>query len=33
MVDALMLVTEISSTLINSTLVLDIWISDSVPQL
>ena len=33
MVDALMLVTEISSTLINSALVLDIWISDSVPQL
>ena len=31
--DALTLVTEISPTLINSTLVLDIWISDTVPQL
>ena len=31
--DALRLVTEISPTLINSRLVLDIWISDTVPQL
>ena len=31
--DALKLVTEISPTLINSRLVLDIWISDTVPQL
>ena len=31
--DALKLVTEISPTLINSTLILDIWISDTVPQL
>ena len=30
---ALKLVTEISPTLINSRLVLDIWISDTVPQL
>ena len=30
---ALKLVTEISQTLINSTLILDIWISDTVPQL
>ena len=29
--DALKLVTEISPTLINSRLVLDIWISDTVP--
>ena len=28
--DALKLVTEISPTLINSKLVLDIWISDTV---
>ena len=31
--DALKLVTEISPTLMNSSLVLDIWISDTVPQL
>ena len=31
--DALKLVTEISPTLINSRLVLDIWISDTLPQL
>ena len=31
--DALKLVAEISPTLINSRLVLDIWISDTVPQL
>ena len=31
--DALKLVKEISPTLINSRLVLDIWISDTVPQL
>ena len=30
---ALKLVTEISPTLINSRLVLDIWMSDTVPQL
>ena len=31
--DALKLVTEISPTLINSRLVLDIWMSDTVPLL
>ena len=31
--DALKLVTEISPTLINSRFVLDIWMSDTVPQL
>ena len=31
--DALKLVTEILLTLINSRLVLDIWICDTVPQL
>ena len=31
--DALKLVTEISPTLINSRLVIDIWMSDTVPQL
>ena len=30
--DAIKLVTEISPTLINSKLVLDIWISDTVPN-
>ena len=31
--NALKLVTEISPSLINSRLVLDIWMSDTVPQL
>ena len=31
--NALKLVTEISPTLVNSRLVLDIWMSDTVPQL
>ena len=31
--DALKLVREISPTLINSRLVIDIWMSDTVPQL